>query len=95
MALSGRILNYYIELCEKNLDLRFFFTFACSPFIMECLKEFYMTYDDTRLRWNGADLLSRVARRFLGVRNKSIRQLQLKVQPSFIFFPITPQNISR
>ncbi|PQQ16341.1 uncharacterized protein Pyn_37717 [Prunus yedoensis var. nudiflora] len=66
-----------------------------SPFIMECLKEFYMTYDDTRLRWNGADLLSRVARRFLGVRNKSIRQLQLKVQPSFIFFPITPQNISR
>ncbi|KAI5332300.1 PREDICTED: lactosylceramide [Prunus dulcis] len=66
-----------------------------SPFIMECLKDFYMTYDDTRLRWNGADLLSRVARRFLGVRNKSVRQLQLKVQPSFIFFPITSQNISR
>ncbi|TQD70788.1 hypothetical protein C1H46_043684 [Malus baccata] len=35
-----------------------------SPFIMECLKEFYMTYDDTRLRLNGADLLTRVARRY-------------------------------
>ncbi|KAM1123021.1 hypothetical protein ACFX13_004557 [Malus domestica] len=66
-----------------------------SPFIMECLKEFYMTYDDTRLRLNGADLLTRVARRFLSGRNKSIRQLELKVQPSFIFFPIASQNISR
>ncbi|KAM1864347.1 hypothetical protein ACFX14_004570 [Malus domestica] len=66
-----------------------------SPFIMECLKEFYMTYDDTRLRLNGADLLTRVARRFLSSRNKSVRQLELKVQPSFIFFPIASQNISR
>ncbi|KAM2904955.1 hypothetical protein COP2_004615 [Malus domestica] len=66
-----------------------------SPFIMECLKEFYMTYDDTRLRLNGADLLTRVARRFLSGRNKSVRQLELKVQPSFIFFPIASQNISR
>ncbi|XP_068320626.1 uncharacterized protein At4g19900-like [Pyrus communis] len=66
-----------------------------SHFIMECLKEFYMTYDDTRLRFNGADLLTRVARRFLSGRNKSVRQLELKVQPSFVFFPITSQNISR
>ncbi|KAH9747347.1 hypothetical protein KPL70_004682 [Citrus sinensis] len=35
-----------------------------SPFILECLKEFYLTYDETRLRWNGADLLQRVARRY-------------------------------
>lgn len=63
--------------------------------MMECLKEFYMTYDDTRLRWNGADLLTRVARRFLSIRNRSVRQLELNVQPSFMFFPIAPQNISR
>lgn len=71
------------------------FSFPCSVFMMECLKEFYMTYDDTRLRWNGADLLTRVARRFLSIRNKSVRQLELNVQPSFMFFPIAPQNISR
>ena len=81
--------------CMKILDFDICFTFPCSPFIMECLKEFYMTYDDTRLRLNGADLLTRVARRFLSGRNKSVRQLELKVQPSFIFFPIASQNISR
>ncbi|XP_062012335.1 uncharacterized protein At4g19900 [Rosa rugosa] len=66
-----------------------------SLFVMECLKEFYMTYDDTRLRWNGADLLTRVARRFLTIRNKSVRQMELNMLPSFTFFPIAPQNISR
>ncbi|XP_061354734.1 uncharacterized protein At4g19900 [Gastrolobium bilobum] len=66
-----------------------------SPFIKECLEEFYMTYDDTRLRWNGADLLTRVARKFLGEENKSIKRLELKVEPSYIFFPISSQNITR
>ncbi|GAV86678.1 Gly_transf_sug domain-containing protein/Gb3_synth domain-containing protein [Cephalotus follicularis] len=66
-----------------------------SPFIMDCLKEFYLTYDDTRLRWNGADLLTRVARNFLWKKNRSSRQLELKVQPSFVFFPISSQNITR
>ncbi|KAE7995958.1 hypothetical protein FH972_000710 [Carpinus fangiana] len=65
-----------------------------SPFIMECLNEFYMTYDDTRLRWNGADLLTRVARRFSSQENTS-RQLELNVQASYIFFPLSSQNIRR
>lgn len=65
-----------------------------SPFITKCLNEFYMTYDDNRLRWNGADLLTRVARNFLSKENKSIDQKELKVQPSYIFFPISSQNIT-
>lgn len=67
----------------------------CSPFIMECLKEFYMTYDDTHLRWNGADLLTRVARKFLSKENESVEQWELNVQPSYIFFPIGLKGITR
>ncbi|XP_027345364.1 uncharacterized protein At4g19900 [Abrus precatorius] len=66
-----------------------------SLFIKKCLEEFYMTYDDTSLRGNGADLLTRVARKFLEEENKSIKQLELKVEPSYIFFPISSQNITR
>ncbi|XP_031268071.1 uncharacterized protein At4g19900 [Pistacia vera] len=66
-----------------------------SPFILECLNEFYMTYDDTQLRWNGADLLTRVVRKFWSKENTSLKQLELKVQPAFIFFPISSQNITR
>lgn len=62
---------------------------------MECLKEFYLTYDDTQLRWNGADLLSRVAKRVLNKKNISIKQPELNVQPSFVFFPINSQHITR
>jgi hypothetical protein len=35
-----------------------------------------MTYDDNRLRWNGVDLLTRVAQKFVG-ENKTIKQLEL------------------
>ncbi|MBA0745501.1 hypothetical protein Gogos_008074 [Gossypium gossypioides] len=66
-----------------------------SPFIMECLNEFYLTYDDTRLRWNGADLLSRVAKRFSNEKNISIKRPELNVQPSAVFFPISSQHIIR
>ncbi|KAG8494602.1 hypothetical protein CXB51_011960 [Gossypium anomalum] len=66
-----------------------------SPFIMECLNEFYLTFDDTRLRWNGADLLSRVAKRFSNEKNISIKQPELNVQPSAVFFPISSQHIIR
>ncbi|XP_077244455.1 alpha 1,4-glycosyltransferase family protein isoform X2 [Tasmannia lanceolata] len=58
-----------------------------SPFIMECLREFYSTYDDTLLSWNGADLLTRVHDRL------SQSQLVLKIEPPFAFFPISSQNI--
>ncbi|KAJ4975719.1 hypothetical protein NE237_000825 [Protea cynaroides] len=66
-----------------------------SPFIMECLREFYSTYDDTQLRWNGANLLSRVGKKFLREGNNFDEQLELKLQPSFLLFPISPQNITR
>ncbi|OMO65804.1 hypothetical protein COLO4_30993 [Corchorus olitorius] len=65
-----------------------------SPFIKECLKEFYMTYDDTQLRSNGADLLTRVAKRFSNKNDILIKQPELKVQPSFVFFPIGSQHIT-
>ncbi|XP_054778814.1 uncharacterized protein At4g19900 isoform X2 [Prosopis cineraria] len=66
-----------------------------SLFIKECLREFYLTYDDTNLRWNGADLLTRVARNFLKGRNKYVKQMELQEQPSYMFFPISSQNITR
>ncbi|GMI91679.1 hypothetical protein like AT4G19900 [Hibiscus trionum] len=65
-----------------------------SPFIMECLKEFYMTYDDTQLKANGAGLLSRVAKRFLN-KDISIKQPELNVQTSSVFFPISSRHITR
>ncbi|XP_028759291.1 uncharacterized protein At4g19900 [Neltuma alba] len=66
-----------------------------SLFIKECLREFYLTYDDTSLRWNGAELLTRVAGNFLKGRNKYVKQMELKEEPSYIFFPISSQNITR
>ncbi|KAF7842554.1 Alpha 1,4-glycosyltransferase domain containing protein [Senna tora] len=65
-----------------------------SLFIKECLKEFYMTYDDTSLRWNGADLLTRVVKIFLRDKNENAK-LELKVEPAETFFPISSQNITR
>ncbi|XP_052202586.1 uncharacterized protein At4g19900 isoform X2 [Diospyros lotus] len=66
-----------------------------SPFIMECLTEFYSTYDETRLRWNGADLLTRVAKKFLRDNNTYNERMELKLLPSFAFFPINRSNIRR
>lgn len=62
---------------------------------MDCLKEYYSTYDDTRLRWNGADLLRRVAEKFLNNGGRNNDQSELNLQPSFIFFPISSHNITR
>ncbi|KAK9156272.1 hypothetical protein Sjap_003752 [Stephania japonica] len=66
-----------------------------SPFILECLKEFYATYDDTQLRWNGADLLTRVVGKLLNGEKNSENQIGIKLQPSYMFFPINRQNITR
>ncbi|PIA37765.1 hypothetical protein AQUCO_03000354v1 [Aquilegia coerulea] len=65
-----------------------------SHFIMECLREFYSSYDDTLLRWNGADLLTRTVKK-LTEENNSDKLLEVKIQPSSVFFPITPQEITR
>ncbi|KAJ9541318.1 hypothetical protein OSB04_027824 [Centaurea solstitialis] len=79
--LSGSHLNGAIMAFRKH-----------SPFIMECLTEFYASYDDTSLRWNGADLLTRVGRNFL---HEEKNQMELKLQPAFAFFPISHTNIIR
>ncbi|KAK8472049.1 hypothetical protein PHAVU_002G098100 [Phaseolus vulgaris] len=81
---AGRALNGAVMAFQKH-----------SLFIKECLEEFYMTYDDTSLRGNGADLLTRVARKYLAEENKSVNNLKLKVEPSYIFFPVSSLNISR
>ncbi|KAF3337303.1 Glycosyltransferase sugar-binding region containing DXD motif [Carex littledalei] len=60
-----------------------------SDFVMECLKEFYSTYDDSHLRWNGADLLTRVINKI-----KNNNQLHVKILPSFQFYPISSSNIT-
>ncbi|GAB4840801.1 hypothetical protein Ancab_021563 [Ancistrocladus abbreviatus] len=66
-----------------------------SLFIKECLSEFYSTYDDTLLRWNGADLLTRASGNFSSSRKRHNEQLELKLQSSFIFFPINAHDITR
>ncbi|XP_058730643.1 uncharacterized protein At4g19900 [Vicia villosa] len=66
-----------------------------SLYIKKCLEEFYMTYDDNSLRWNGADLLTRVARKSVGEENNTIKRLDLNEEPSHIFFPINSQDITR
>lgn len=71
------------------------FFVPCSLFIKECLEEFYMTYDDNSLRWNGADLLTRVAQKFVGEENKTIKQLELNKEPSHVFYPINSHDITR
>lgn len=54
-----------------------------------------MTYDDNSLRWNGADLLTRVARKSIGEKNRTIKRLELNEEPSHIFYPINSQDITR
>lgn len=54
-----------------------------------------MTYDDNSLRWNGADLLTRVAQKFVGEENKTIKQLELNKEPSHVFYPINSHDITR
>ncbi|KAI3988586.1 hypothetical protein MKX01_026950 [Papaver californicum] len=62
-----------------------------SPFIMECLKEYYATYGDTLFRWNGAELLKRVVKHSSSRNNNS----DIIMLPSSLFFPIGRQNITR
>lgn len=66
-----------------------------SPFIMECLTEFYSTYDDKNLRWNGADLLTRVAKNYSRNMNNPDNKMELNLQHSSLFFPIDRDNIIR
>lgn len=64
-----------------------------SSFILECLTEFTATYDDTLLRWNGAELLTRVAKKSIEKRGKKWVNKMFKIQPHFAFFPLSFHNI--
>uniref|UniRef100_A0A0D6R4H8 Alpha 1,4-glycosyltransferase domain-containing protein n=1 Tax=Araucaria cunninghamii TaxID=56994 RepID=A0A0D6R4H8_ARACU len=66
-----------------------------SPFLLECLKEFTATYDDTLLRWNGPELLTRVTKRFIEQNGESWVPEAFKLQPYWDFFPLSSHNISR
>nr|GEU72807.1 alpha 1,4-glycosyltransferase domain-containing protein [Tanacetum cinerariifolium] len=83
------------ESSDRNLNGAVMAFRKHSPFIMECLMEFYASYDDTSLRWNGADLLTRVGKKFLHEENGVKNQMELKLQPFFAFFPISRKNITR
>ncbi|CAA7020963.1 unnamed protein product [Microthlaspi erraticum] len=65
-----------------------------SPFLLECLNEYYLTYDDKCLRCNGADLLTRVAKRFQNGKNRRVTQQELNIRPFSVFFPVSSQQIT-
>ncbi|XP_056696245.1 uncharacterized protein At4g19900 isoform X2 [Spinacia oleracea] len=66
-----------------------------SFFIRQCMLEFFSSYDDTLLRWNGADLLTRVAGNFSRKENDVKKKRMLKVQVASNFFPISSHDIQR
>ncbi|CAA6671857.1 unnamed protein product [Spirodela intermedia] len=66
-----------------------------SRVIMECLKEFHSTYDDTRLRWNGAELLTRVIRRLAGKANKLQSKFHLNMEPFHKYFSAPVDEVER
>ncbi|CAN6219270.1 unnamed protein product [Urochloa humidicola] len=66
-----------------------------SPLLLECLKEFYSTYDDTLLQWNGAELMTRVIRNLSSRANEDIEHLDAKLEPCATFYPISSADIVR
>ncbi|KAL6657777.1 hypothetical protein ACP70R_005557 [Stipagrostis hirtigluma subsp. patula] len=66
-----------------------------SPFLAECLKEFYSTYDDTLLQWNGAELMTRVISNLSSNADENMRHLNMKLEPSVTFYPISSIDITR
>ncbi|TVU38386.1 hypothetical protein EJB05_11753 [Eragrostis curvula] len=66
-----------------------------SPLLEECLKEFYSSYDDTLLQWNGAELMSRVISNLSSNADENIGHLDMKLEPSVTFYPINSTDIMR
>ncbi|XP_042028114.1 uncharacterized protein At4g19900-like [Salvia splendens] len=89
--------GYEDELGDKTLNGAVMVFRKHSPFILSCLEEFYASYDDAQLRWNGADLLTRVAKQFLSSKDVADVNAELRLQPSsvFFFFPFNHNTISR
>ncbi|PAN14495.1 hypothetical protein PAHAL_2G414000 [Panicum hallii] len=66
-----------------------------SPLLEECLKEFYSTYDDTILQWNGAELMTRVISNLSSKADGNMWLLNTKLEPSATFYPISSTDIMR
>jgi len=66
-----------------------------SPLLEECLKEFYSTYDDTHLQWNGAGLMTRVISNLSSKADENMWHLHTKLEPSATFYPISSTDIMR
>ncbi|KAM0870658.1 hypothetical protein ACQ4PT_039886 [Festuca glaucescens] len=63
-----------------------------SPFLAECLKEWYSTYDDTLIQWNGAELMTRVIRNHSDI-DQNREHLDIELESSFTFYPISSTDI--
>lgn len=68
-----------------------------SPFLKACIEEFVATYDETSLRWNGADLLNRVAANATrkGGKEWLEESEHLQILEPIAFFPLSRHNILR
>ncbi|XP_028554606.1 uncharacterized protein At4g19900 [Dendrobium catenatum] len=66
-----------------------------SPFVKECLTEFFSTYDDTLLTWNGANLLTRVIKRLQRKGDKYWEELRINLISTHSIFPISSMDITR
>ncbi|KAF3783798.1 Uncharacterized protein EJ110_NYTH30512 [Nymphaea thermarum] len=88
----GKII-YPFTVVHPSLSLTVPFS-SCSHFILECLKEFFSTYDVTLFRWNGAELLSRTAARIVNRSDYGDQQLHIKIVPTSKFFPISSDDIT-
>ncbi|GJN11335.1 hypothetical protein PR202_ga29518 [Eleusine coracana subsp. coracana] len=88
-SFSGAVLAF-----EKQRVSHFNST-GCSPLLEECLKEFYSSYDDTLLQWNGAELMTRVISNLSSKADESMEHLDVNLEPSVTYFPISATDIER
>ncbi|KAF8664508.1 hypothetical protein HU200_054685 [Digitaria exilis] len=66
-----------------------------SPLLEECLKEFYSTYDDTLMQWNGAELMTRVISNLSSKADENMGHFDTQLEPSATFYPISSTDIVR
>eukprot|EP00250_Pteridium_aquilinum_P012362 c20680_g2_i3 orf=55-2469(-) len=68
-----------------------------STFLLECLVEFMATYDDELLDFNGAGLVTRVAKKLREEQNKNseLRTGDLWIEQPYAFFPLSSEHITR
>ena len=83
------------DYCQCAFSVSHFACAGCSPLLEECLEEFYSTYDDTLLQWNGAGLMTRVISNLSSKADENMWHLHTKLEPSATFYPISSTDIMR